>query len=94
VAEDNLINQMLLQMMLEALGYGCDMANNGREVLVAIEKKAYDLILMDVEMPEMDGIEASRAVRLRVGQQDATADRCGHGACADRQPRTSSLPRA
>lgn len=71
VAEDNLINQMLLQMMLEALGYGCDMANHGREVLVAIEKKAYDLILMDVEMPEMDGVEASRAVRLRVGQQDA-----------------------
>jgi signal transduction histidine kinase/CheY-like chemotaxis protein len=70
VAEDNLINQMLLQMMLEALGYTCDIANHGREVLVAIEKKAYDLILMDVEMPELDGIEASRAVRLRVGQQD------------------------
>ena len=70
VAEDNLINQMLLQMMLEALGYTCDIANHGREVLVAIEKKAYDLILMDVVMPEMDGIEASRAVRLRVGQQD------------------------
>lgn len=71
VAEDNLINQMLMQMMLEALGYSCDIANHGREALVAIEKKAYDLILMDVEMPEMDGIEASRAVRLRVGHQDA-----------------------
>lgn len=71
VAEDNLINQMLVQMMLEALGYGCDIANHGREVLAALDRKTYDLILMDVEMPEMDGIEASRAVRLRVGQQDA-----------------------
>lgn len=71
VAEDNLINQMLLQMMLEALGYSCDIANHGRDALVAFEKQAYDLILMDVEMPEMDGIEASRAVRLNVGHQDA-----------------------
>lgn len=71
VAEDNLINQMLVQMMLEALGYSCDIANHGREVLTAIENKAYDAILMDVEMPEMDGIEASRAVRMRVGHQDA-----------------------
>lgn len=71
VAEDNLINQMLVQMMLEALGYSCDIANHGREVLAAMDRKAYDVVLMDVEMPEMDGIEASRAVRLRVGQQDA-----------------------
>ncbi len=71
VAEDNLINQMLLQMMLEALGYGCDIVNHGREVLSAIESREYDLILMDVEMPEMDGIEASRALRMRLGQQDA-----------------------
>ncbi|MBK6728074.1 MAG: PAS domain-containing protein [Xanthomonadales bacterium] len=71
VAEDNLINQMLLQMMLEALGYGCDIVNHGREVLSAIEHKHYDLILMDVEMPEMDGIEASRALRVRFGQQDS-----------------------
>jgi len=71
VAEDNLINQMLVQMMLEALGYGCDIVNHGREVLAAVEHKCYDLILMDVEMPEMDGIEASRALRMRLGQQDA-----------------------
>jgi protein-histidine pros-kinase len=70
VAEDNLINQMLVQMMLEALGYSCEIANHGREVLTAIEHKHYDLILMDVEMPEMDGIEASRAVRARIGTQD------------------------
>lgn len=71
VAEDNLINQMLVQMMLEALGYSCDIVNHGREVLTAIENREYDLILMDVEMPEMDGIEASRALRMRLGQQDA-----------------------
>lgn len=70
VAEDNLINQMLVQMMLEALGYTCDIANHGREVLIAIEQKHYDVVLMDVEMPEMDGIEASRVLRMRLGQQD------------------------
>ena len=64
VAEDNEINQIVVAEMLTAAGYVCEMANHGREAVEMIARKSYDLALMDCQMPEMDGFEATRAIRL------------------------------
>jgi CheY-like chemotaxis protein len=64
VAEDNSVNQRLIVRLLEKRGYVADVVANGREVLDALVRVRYDLILMDCQMPEMDGFEATRAIRL------------------------------
>ena len=63
VAEDEKVNQLVIARLLATIGAIADVASNGREALAAAHHTAYDLILMDCHMPELDGFDATRAVR-------------------------------
>jgi CheY-like chemotaxis protein/HPt (histidine-containing phosphotransfer) domain-containing protein len=65
LADDNAVNQQLALALLEKLGYRADVVVNGAEVLDALARKQYDVVLMDVEMPVMDGLETSRQINAR-----------------------------
>ena len=81
LAEDNAVNQKVALALLDRLGYHADVAGNGLEALEALERQPYDVVLMDVQMPELDGLDAiasdlralARSVRPRIIAMTANA---------------------
>ncbi|MEJ6979114.1 response regulator [Pedobacter sp. P351] len=69
ITEDNLINQKLILKILNKLGYNPDLANHGKEALKKLDERNYDVILMDMQMPELDGLETTQIIRSKYHNQ-------------------------
>jgi signal transduction histidine kinase/ligand-binding sensor domain-containing protein/DNA-binding response OmpR family regulator len=85
IAEDNLINQKLAMHMLSKMGYSADIAENGHVALNAMVTKHYNLILMDVQMPDMDGLETTRFIRNNMHEQPVIIAMTANAMPEDRQ---------
>jgi signal transduction histidine kinase/HPt (histidine-containing phosphotransfer) domain-containing protein len=87
LADDNPINQKVGLSVLQKLGYRADLASNGVEVLKALEQKAYDILFLDVQMPEMDGLEAARQIcqRWPAGKRPRIIAMTGNALIGDRE---------
>ncbi len=70
LVEDNLVNQKVAQKMLKRLGHNADIAANGKEAIRALERRPYQIVFMDIHMPEMDGIEATKIIRERLASEE------------------------
>jgi CheY-like chemotaxis protein len=70
LAEDNVVNQKLALRILQQMGYRADVASNGLEAVESVARQVYDVVLMDVQMPEMDGLDAARAICARWGPDE------------------------
>jgi signal transduction histidine kinase/CheY-like chemotaxis protein len=90
VAEDNDVNQILISAVLDRMGHRVDLAGNGREALEKVKRDDYDLVLMDLQMPEMDGLEATLAIRA-LGPRYATLPIVAMTANAFEEDRQSCL---
>ncbi len=85
LAEDNELNQLVTLYQLEALGYSARAVSNGREALAALAQEAFDLVLMDCQMPEVDGYEATRRLRETYGSRLPVVAITAHTRRADRE---------
>ena len=108
LAEDNVVNQKVGVALLNRMGYQPDVVANGLEVLAAVRRQTYDVILMDIQMPEMDGLEASRHITSHAGDNvrphlialTANVFKTDHDACLEagmdalaRRPGSRRAPR-